>query len=102
MCGTNNPQMRSDTAMYNRELESNRPGGSAGGFLGLFMANAKRQQLLKSTGGSQVQSLPPKRSSSPSGGPTRLGIGRSTSTRKRSVASGRSRSKRKAFSSTKR
>ena len=40
--------------------------------------------------------------SPPSGGPTRLGIGRRPSTRKRSVASGRSRSKSKAFSSTKR
>ena len=37
-----------------------------------------------------------------SGGPTRLGIGRSTSARKRSIVSGRSRSKSKAFSSTKR
>jgi hypothetical protein len=93
MCGTNNPQMRSDTAMYNRELEANRPEGSARGLLGLFLAAKK-----KSTGGSQVQSLPPQRSSPPSGGPTRLGIRRSSSARKRSVASGRSRSKRKAFS----
>ena len=48
------------------------------------------------------EDLPPKRSSPPSGGPTRLGIRRSTSARKRSGVSGRSRSKRKAFSSTKR
>jgi hypothetical protein len=46
--------------------------------------------------------LPPKKSSPPSGGPTRLGIGRKSSTQKRSGVSGRSRSKRKAFSSTKR
>ena len=101
MCGTNNPQMRSDTAMYNREMEANRPGSSAGGFLGLFMAAKK-----KSTGGLQVQALPPQRSSPPSGGPTRLGIRRSTSASsrpKRSTSSRkRSRSKRKAFSSTKR
>ena len=42
--------------------------------------------------------LPPKKSSPPSGGPTRLGIRRSTSTRKRSGVSGRGRSKSKAFS----
>ena len=41
---------------------------------------------------------PTQRSSPPSGGPTRLGIRRSASTRKRSGVSGRSRSKRKAFS----
>ena len=39
---------------------------------------------------------------SPSGGPTRLGIRRRTSSRKRSGVSGRGRSKSKAFSSTKR
>ena len=38
------------------------------------------------------------KSSPPSGGPTRLGIRRSSSARKRSVASGRSRSKSKTFS----
>jgi len=53
------------------------------------------------------EDLPPKKSSSPSGGPTsggptRLGIGRRPSTQKRSGVSGRSRSKSKAFSSTKR
>ena len=44
------------------------------------------------------EDLPPKKSPPSSGGPTRLGIRRSSSARKRSVASGRSRSKRKAFS----
>jgi len=44
------------------------------------------------------EDLPPTKSSPPSGGPTRLGIGRRPSTRKRSVASGRSRSKSKTFS----
>ena len=42
--------------------------------------------------------LPPKKSSPPSGGPTRLGIGRKSSTQKRSGVSGRSRSRSKAFS----
>ena len=46
----------------------------------------------------QKEDLPPKKSSSLSGGPTRLGIGRRTSTRKRSGVSGRSRSRSKAFS----
>ena len=45
---------------------------------------------------------PTQQQTPPSGGPTRLGIGRRTSTRKRSGVSGRSRSKSKAFSSTKR
>ena len=44
------------------------------------------------------EDLPPKKSSPPSGGPTRLGIRKSTSTRKRSGVSGRSRSRSKAFS----
>ena len=44
------------------------------------------------------EDLPPTKSSPPSGGPTRLGIGRSSSTRKRSGVSGRSRSRSKAFS----
>ena len=49
---------------------------------------------------STKESTPPVlKSSPPSGGPTRLGIRRRTSTRKRSIASGgRSRSKSKAFS----
>ena len=49
----------------------------------------------------QKEDLPPKKSSSLSGGPTRLGIGRKR-TSPRSGVSGRSRSKSKAFSSTKR
>jgi len=49
---------------------------------------------------SVTEDLPPKKSSPPNGGPTRLGIGRRTSTRKRSVASGggRGRSRSKVFS----
>ena len=46
----------------------------------------------------QKEDLPPKKSSPPSGGPTRLGIRRSTSARKRGGVSGRSRSRSKAFS----
>jgi hypothetical protein len=74
MCGTNNPQMKSNTAMYNRELESNRPGSSAGGLLGLFLA-AQR----KSTGGSQVQSLPPQIKQATSTGNTGLSVTRTGS-----------------------
>ena len=48
---------------------------------------------------SDKESTPPVlKSSPPSGGPTRLGIRRSASTRKRSGVTGRSRSKSKTFS----
>jgi hypothetical protein len=87
MCGQNNPQMKSNTAMYNRELESNRPGSSAGGLLGLFLA-AQR----KSTGSSQVQSsLPPVQSSDlsiqqQSPPSVRTGSGTRVAARKRATA----------------
>ena len=59
------------------------------------MKQAQRKALLKSQ---QKEDLPPKKSSPPSGGPTRLGIARKSSTRKRSGVTGRSRSKSKTFS----
>ena len=68
---------------------------------------ARLEQLIRGQSGGtnkvgrahpKKEDLPPKKSSSPSGGPTRLGIGRKSSTRKRGGVSGRSRSKRKAFS----
>jgi len=58
-------------------------------------ADPKTRAIFEGIGKEQI---PPKRSSSTSGGPTRLGIGRRPSTRKRGRVSGRSRSKRKAFS----
>jgi hypothetical protein len=58
-------------------------------------ADPKTRAILEGVGKGQA---PPKRSSPPSGGPTRLGIRRSTSTRKRGGVSGRSRSRSKAFS----
>jgi len=58
---------------------------------------AKRKELLLGYTKNK-EDLPPKKSSPPNGGPTRLGIGRKPSIRKRSGVSGRSRSRSKAFS----
>jgi len=59
--------------------------------------HAKRKELLLGYTKNK-EDLPPKKSSPPSGGPTRLGIGRKSSTQKRGGVSGRSRSRSKAFS----
>ena len=63
-------------------------------------ADPKTRAILEGVGKglSHKEQTPPKKSSPPSGGPTRLGIRRSTSTRKRGGVSGRSRSRSKAFS----
>ena len=113
MCGSNQP-------MKQAALEGSRgsiftgggPGGFPGAMLGMFVQARKQAGQLKNPTGNtaldfitrdnpeirdQINAAVPQ-SSPPSGGPTRLGIGRSASTRKRSGVSGRGRSKRKAFS----
>ena len=117
MCGSNQP-------MKQAALEGARspvftgggPGGFPGAMLGMFVQARKQAGQLKNPTGhtfvdyltrdnpqirDQINAAVPQ-SSSPSGGPTRLGIGRRPSARKRSGVSGRSRSRSKAFSSTKR
>ena len=79
MCGTNKPP--NTTWNVPEEVPWNR----------LFGYTQNKKENIK-------EDLPPQKSFSPSGGPTRLGIGRRPSARKRSGVSGRSRSKRKAFS----
>ena len=63
---------------------------------------SKRKELLlgytQNKKENTKEDLPPKKSPPSSGGPTRLGIGRRSSARKRSGVSGRSRSRSKAFS----